>query len=145
MRILNENKRSLSDVILECNEATWIRNERKNFDWYKQTYPVLKNYNLPLSMDWLKAFYYYDMNDRNLNPNPEYYSCYAYLWSYFVGRISEQINFEGRTWFQLLSQNFPGAVKKTLYSDIPGLLLSMPWWVYLIAGVYVAEKIGAFD
>jgi len=128
------NYNRLSAETFECNEQTWINQESKNFYWYKQTYPNLNEFNLPLSMEFLKYFYFSDMQDRNLIPNSDYFTCYALLWSYFLGRISGQITFKARSWWELVEENFPNALKKTA-TDILNPFTNPIMMTVLLAGL----------
>jgi len=128
------NCKRLQDVTFECDERTWINQERNNFGWYRQQYPVLNKLNLPVSMEVLKYFYFSDMQERNLTPNSQYFRCYALLWSYFLGRVSGQINFQGRSVWTLIEQNFPGALRKTSL-DILNPLSNPFFAMVLIAGL----------
>jgi len=128
------NCKKLQDITFECDEWTWINQERNNFSWYRQQYPVLNKLNLPVSMEVLKYFYFSDMQERNLTPNPQYFECYALLWSYLLGRISGQINFQGRSVWTLIQQNFPNALRKTSL-DILNPLSNPLFAMVLIAGL----------
>lgn len=130
---------------LECNEKTWIANNRKAFDWYYGTYPEIleSGITLPVSMDALRTFYLDDMNERNLTPQDAWFNCYTALWSYLLGRLTNQITVRGRNWWQLTKANLPGAVDKT-FSDISKNIsnpFGIPLWIYLgIAVLFLVKK-----
>lgn len=131
-----------ASTVYECDPVKWLLQEQNNQSWYLATYPNLKYFTWPISMEFLKEFYINDMNDRNLEPNTTYYHCYAYLFSYLLGRISGQIDFVGRNWFERLIDSFPAAINKTFGGrGIFTNLFEMPLWVYLIIGLVIFEKV----
>jgi hypothetical protein len=123
-----------------CNEIDWINSEQNNYAWYYQAYPQLKQFNLPLSMEFLKYFYSEDMQTRNLNPEDVYLNCYAFLWSYFIGRITGQINFKGKTFWERLPDLFPKAINKTFNQVTNPFGISLPIWLLIGVVIILAVK-----
>lgn len=125
-----------------CNEKDWIANNSKAFAWYYSEYPELKEYQLPLPMGFLKAFYIKDMSDNHNQAaiNVGWLNCYETLFSYFLGRISGANTFVGRTWYQLLIDSFPKAINKTV-KDISNPF-GVPLWLLIGLGafIYLAKK-----
>lgn len=125
----------------ECNEQNWIEANRPHFNWYYQNYPQLKelDIHLPVGMDALQRFYISDMKERNLEPLEEYIDCYTHLWSYLLGRITDDINYVGKTWWQHTMSNLPGAWNKT-WSDISNPF-GLPIWAWALGAIVVYKAI----
>lgn len=101
--------------IISCSESEWYKNNIDALGWYKDTYPVLNNFNLPLPFEFLKKFYVSDMSDRNLPITEQFRDCYEFVFSYFLENYKKplQNKFQGKTWIQYMADAFPGALKQS--------------------------------
>lgn len=90
-----------------------------NFDhveWYKNTYPFLKELFFPPSLEMVLTFYETDMREINLTPLSSFYNNYEFLFSYFIANYPAQNDpnrFVGRGFIQRLIDGFPKALRET--------------------------------
>jgi len=120
-----------------CTEKKWIAENFSFYSWYYDEYPNLQanGVSLPIPMQKLQLYYVLDMEERNLEPLKEVLNCYEHLFSYFLGRLTGAISFQGRGWLELTMENFPGAVSKTfddIQEGVTGLFDELFIWLILI-------------
>ena len=125
----------------KCSEQEWINANQRNYDWYYVTYPALgeNGVELPVSFEKLKLFYVLDMDRRNLTPQEGIFNCYENLFEYFIGRITGNIQFQGRSWLELTIENLPGAVAKTFEDLGKGIseALKIPTEIWILLGMII--------
>lgn len=103
-------------------QQAWTNDNLKFKDWYFENYPFLKQFQFPISHDFLQMFYETDIVNRNFNINSSIHSEYELTFSYFLDNFpkNDKDKFSGKTPLGYVIDAIPKAVNDTIIKPIEG-------------------------